>query len=276
MSKHDGSSASSRKRVTALSLRKMKENGEKIATLTCYDAAFARLMEDSTIDVVLVGDSLGNVMLGFDSTIPVTMDHMVHHTAAVARRIKHAFLVADMPFMSYNMSPEQALTNAARLLQEAGAHAVKLEGGEEIIPQIEALVHAGIPVMGHLGLTPQKIHSLGGFRVQGRGEQGDKLFAAAKRLEAAGICSLVLELVPKDLTRRVSEALQIPTIGIGAGPYADGQVLVLHDLLGFDEGFRPKFLKTYANLHETVTGAIRDYVHDVKSANYPTDEHSFD
>lgn len=276
MSKHDGSQATGRKRTTALTLRKMKENGEKIVTLTCYDAAFGRILEDCPVDVVLVGDSLGNVMLGFDSTIPVTIDHMVHHTAAVSRRIKHAFLVADMPFMSYNISPEQALANAARLLQEGGAHAVKLEGGEEIIPQIEALVNAGIPVMGHLGLTPQKIHSLGGFRVQGRGEQGEKLFTAAKRLEAAGICSLVLELVPQELTRRVSESLRIPTIGIGAGPHADGQVLVLHDLLGFDSGFSPKFLKTYANLRETVMDAVKNYAQDVKSASYPGPEHSFD
>lgn len=276
MSKHEGSQALERKRVTALTLRNMKDKGEKISVLTCYDAAFARILNTTALDVVLVGDSLGNVLLGFDSTIPVRMEHMIHHTAAVSRVLNHAFLVADMPFMSYNVSVQQALDNAARLIQEGGAQAVKLEGGAEILPQVEAIVQAGIPVVGHLGLTPQKIHSLGGFRVQGRGEQGEALLTAAKQLESAGICALVLELIPQALTERVTKALKVPTIGIGAGPKADGQVLVLHDLLGFDDGFKPKFLKTYANLRETVSDAVDRYVDDVKSTSYPSQEHSFD
>jgi 3-methyl-2-oxobutanoate hydroxymethyltransferase len=276
MTKYGADSTEPRKKVTALKLRDMKEKGEKIAALTCYDAAFAQLLEQSPVDITLVGDSMGNVVLGYDSTIPVTMDHMIHHTAAVSRRTRRSFLVADMPFASYNISVEQAVTNAARLVQEGGAQGVKLEGGIEILPQVEAIVNAGIPVIGHLGLTPQKIHALGGFRVQGRGDAGEQLFAAAKRLEGVGICALVLELVPQTLTQRLTDALKIPTIGIGAGPHADGQVLVLHDMLGFDSGFQPKFLKQYADLNKSITEALAGYCRDVKASEFPSAEHSFD
>ncbi len=243
--------------------------------VTCYDAAFASLIEKTAIDMVLVGDSLGNVILGLKDTIPVTMEHMVHHTAAVARVLRRPMLVADMPFLSYNISIEQALRNAGRLIQEGGAQAVKLEGGAAIVPQVKALVAAGIPVVGHLGLTPQSIHTLGGYKVQGRGAQGDELLADAQLLAAAGVCALVLELVPQPLALAVTKALSVPTIGIGAGPETDGQVLVLHDLLGFNGEFTPKFLKKYANLGELVVQAVSRYDADVKEGHFPGPEHSF-
>ncbi len=256
-------------------LQKRKHDGQKISMITCYDAAFAALIEQSTIDMVLVGDSLGNVILGLKDTIPVTMEHMLHHTAAVSRGLKRAMLVADMPFLSYNISVEQALRNAGRLVQKGGAHAVKLEGGAAILPQVKAIVAAGIPVVGHLGLTPQSIHTLGGYRVQGRGEQGKELLEAAKGLAEAGACALVLELVPQPLAAEVTRELSIPTIGIGAGPDTDGQVLVLHDLLGFNSEFTPKFLKRYANLGESVLKAVKQYDSEVKSGQFPGPEHSF-
>ena len=253
----------------------MKRHGEKISMVTCYDAAFARLVEKAGVDAVLVGDSLGNVVLGFDNTISVTMAAMTHHCAAVARALKAPFLIADMPFGSYR-DTKLALENAVRLLQEGGAQAVKLEGGAEIVPQTRALVSAGIPVVGHLGLTPQKVHSLSGYRVQGRGMlASERLMKDALELEGAGASMLVLELVPQNLAERVSKALSIPTIGIGAGPNTDGQVLVLHDLLGFDESFCPKFLKRYASIGESVAAAISEYHQDVKAKKFPTDKHSF-
>lgn len=256
-------------------LQKRKLDGQKISMITCYDAAFAALIEQTSIDTVLVGDSLGNVILGLKDTLPVTMEHMVHHTAAVSRALRRPMLVADLPFLSYNLSTEQALRNAGRLVQEGGAHAVKLEGGLAVLPQVKAIVAAGIPVIGHLGLTPQSIHSLGGYRVQGRGEQGKELLEAAKKLAEAGASALVLELVPQALAAEVTRALSIPTIGIGAGPDTDGQVLVLHDLLGFHSEFTPKFLKKYANLGEIVVKAVGQYDSEVKSGHFPGPEHSF-
>lgn len=278
MSKHQPETSQSKhraKRITARELSVMKQQGEKISVVTCYDAAFAKLVSESPIDVVLVGDSMGNVVLGYKDTISVTMEHMVHHTAAVSRGLNGPLLVADMPFMSYNESVSQAVRNAARLMQEGGAQAVKLEGGFEVLPQVKALTAAGIPVMGHLGLTPQKIHSLGGFKVQGRGAEGEALKEAAVALQEAGVFSLVLELVPKQLSQQVTKALSVPTIGIGAGVDCDGQVLVLHDLLGFDSGFTPKFLKRYAQLDEVICDALRNYSEEVKAGHYPGDEHSF-
>lgn len=266
-----------RKKVTAASLMQMKQDGVKITAVTCYDSAFARIIETSAIDFVLVGDSLGNVVLGFDSTIPVTMDHMVHHTAAVSRSLSSPFLVADMPFMSYQCSTSQALENAARLIREGRAEAVKLEGGQEIVDAVRAITQSGIPVVGHLGLTPQKIHAIGGFKVQGRDEDAaDRLIADALALEKAGICALVLELVPQDLAEKLSKMLKIPSIGIGAGVHTDGQVLVLHDLLGIDSGFKPKFLKTYCDMNEIVHNALEQYTKDVRSEAFPAPEHSFD
>ncbi|WP_234996190.1 3-methyl-2-oxobutanoate hydroxymethyltransferase [Pseudobacteriovorax antillogorgiicola] len=270
MSKH-----SQIKKKSAASLRKMKDQSEKITMITCYDGAFASLMNQTDIDAVLVGDSMGNVVLGFDDTIPVTMDMMVHHTAAVSRILQGPLLIADMPFMSYNISVEQALENASRLVQEGGAQAVKLEGGEEILPQVKAITNAGIPVVGHLGLTPQKIHALGGYRVQGRGDEGVRLSEDAKLLEEAGCFALVLELVPDELAKSVTASLQIPTIGIGAGAGTSGQVLVLHDLLGFNDDFKPKFLKTYANLGQIIRNALQEYVSDVKGGSFPAEEHTF-
>lgn len=265
------------KKVNALTLGRMKAQGKKITAVTCYDAAFARIIEASSVDMVLVGDSLGNVILGYDSTIPVTMDHMLHHTAAVSRGLSRPFLVADMPFLSYQVSREQAIKNAGRLIQEGGAEAVKLEGGEEILETVEHLTAAGIPVVAHLGLTPQKIHALGGYRVQGKGDRAaQQLLTAACQLEKAGAMALVLEMVPQSLAKKVTESLEIPTIGIGAGVNTDGQILVLHDLLGLDGGFKPKFLKTYCDLGEIVQDAIKAYCLDVQQAKFPSQEHSFD
>lgn len=271
MSKHQAQTT-----MTVSQILAAKGEGRRLATITCYDSAFARLIDQTDIDLVLVGDSLGNVMLGYPNTIPVTMDDMVHHTAAVSRVLHRPFICADMPFMSYHLHPEQALTNAARLVQKGGAHGVKVEGGRAIVPQVRALINAGIPVMGHLGLTPQSVHALSGFKVQGRGaEQAKALLDDALALQDAGIFALVLELVPMSLAERLTNTLKIPTIGIGAGPHCDGQIIVLHDILGFDEGFQPKFLRKYANLSQTVKEAVSRYSADVKAGAFPTVEQAF-
>jgi 3-methyl-2-oxobutanoate hydroxymethyltransferase len=261
--------------VTVKTLQKRKQGQEKISMVTCYDAAFGALIDRTGIDMILVGDSAGNVVLGFKDTIPVTMDHMVHHTACVGRVVKRAMLVADMPFLSYNLSVEQALRNAGRLVQEGGAAAVKVEGGAAILPQVKAIVQAGIPVVGHLGLTPQSVHQLGGYRVQGKGDQAKIIIEDAKKLAEAGACAVVLELVPAALAEEITKQIPIPTIGIGAGAGCDGQVLVLHDLLGFNSDFSPKFLKKYANLGEVISQALNQYDKDVKGSQFPGPEHSF-
>ncbi len=263
------------KSVTTTAILKKHHDGEKISMITCYDSAFGKLIDVSPIDMILVGDSLGNVILGHDSTIPVTIDDMVHHSAAVTRIVKRAFVAADMPFMTY-ATVEQALKNATFLIQKGGAAAVKLEGGESICPQVHALVSAGIPVIGHLGLTPQSVHALGGYRVQGKTKEARKrLLADAKALELAGVFCIVLELVPADLAKEITESLQIPTIGIGAGVHCSGQVLVLHDMLGFNSEFSPKFLKKFANLGAVVAEALVAYDSEVKTSKYPSTEHSF-
>lgn len=261
--------------VTVKTLLKRKLDKQKISMVTCYDAAFGAIIERSGIDMVLVGDSMGNVVLGYKDTIPVTMDDMVHHTKAVSRVVKRAMLVADLPFMSYNISLEQALTNATRLIQEGGAHAVKVEGGTAIIPQVKAMVQAGIPVVGHLGLTPQSIHTLGGYKVQGRGEEAQKLLREAKELTDAGVCAVVLELIPQGLAKEVTDAIKVPTIGIGAGSDTDGQVLVLQDMLGFPSEFSPKFLKKYATLGDIISAALAQYDQEVKNVSFPGAEHTF-
>ncbi len=271
MSKHNDLSA----RVTVKTLLKRKQDAQKLSMLTCYDAAFAGIIEKSSIDLVLVGDSMGNVVLGMKDTIPVTMEHMIHHTAAVARVLSRPMLIADMPFMSYNISLEQALSNAGRLMQEGGAHAVKVEGGTAILPQVRAMVQAGIPVVAHLGLTPQSIHTLGGYKVQGRGEEAATMLREAKELADAGVCALVLELVPQGLAKAITAAIKVPTIGIGAGPDTDGQVLVLHDMLGFPSEFSPKFLKRYATLGESIAAAVAQYDSEVKTGVFPAPEHTF-
>lgn len=261
--------------VTVASLIAKKTNGERISMVTCYDSAFGRIVELSPIDMVLVGDSLGNVLLGYDSTIPVTIEDMVHHTAAVTRVVTRPFVAADMPFMTY-ATRDDALKNAARLVQEGGAQAVKLEGGASICTQIDALVSNGIPVIGHLGLTPQSVHALSGYKVQAREKEAQKkLLADAKALQDAGVFCIVLEMIPESLGGKVSKSLEIPTIGIGAGGGCDGQVLVMHDLLGFDASFKPKFLKKYADLNKIIGEALASYDKDVKSGKFPSAEHSF-
>ncbi len=266
------------RRKTVRDLLEMKRRGEKIVALTAYDYLFARLVDEGGVDVVLVGDSLGNVVCGYDSTIPVTLDAMIHHGAAVRRGVERALLVVDMPFLSYRISIEETLRNAGRIMRETGAEAVKLEGGDEDVARhIRALVDAGIPVMGHLGLTPQSVHALGGFRVQGRdAETAARLEAEARRLEEAGCFSVVLELVPSALAAQISRAIEIPTIGIGAGPDVDGQVLVLPDMLGLNEGFQPRFLRRFAELAEAARSGVKDYVAAVRGGEYPGPEHGFE
>lgn len=261
--------------MTLSRIQGKKDNGERLTMLTCYDAAFARLLDETGIDMVLVGDSLGNVMLGFENTISVTMEHMLHHSAAVSRVLTRPFVVMDMPFFSYNVGVEQAMANGARALQEGGAQAIKMEGGHHILPQVRALVKAGIPVMGHIGLTPQSVHSLSGYKLQGRGSRGAKIIEEAKALEEAGAFAIVLELIPQTLARELSESLRIPTIGIGAGSHCSGQVLVLHDMLGFDAAFRPKFLKQYAQVGTETINAVKAYVKDVQEGVFPGAENSF-
>ena len=266
-----------RDKVTVRTLRRMKERNEKITMLTAYDLPMARAVDDAGIDVVLVGDSLGMVVLGYPTTLPVTMDEMVHHARAVARGVSRALLVVDLPFMSYQVSREDALRSAGRLMKEAGAEAVKLEGGREVLGSVEALVAAGIPVMGHLGLTPQAFHQMGGYRVQARSpEEADRLLKDAAALERAGIFSLVLEGIPAGVARRVTQALSVPTIGIGAGPCCDGQVLVTHDMLGLQTDLSPKFVKRYAQARQLFVDAMRQFRDEVRSGAFPGPEHSYD
>lgn len=255
----------------------MKGKGEKIVVLTAYDFLFARYVEEAEVDILLIGDSLGQLVLGYSSTIPVTLEEMIHHGKAVKRGAPDTFTVLDMPFMSYQVSPEDALRNAGRVLKETGVESVKLEGGRAATCRaVEALVQAGIPVMGHIGLTPQSVHALGGYRVQGREEAAaESLKAQANALEDAGCYSIVLELMPAALAQEISQALTIPTIGIGAGPGCDGQVLVLYDALGLNEGFRPKFLKTFGKLGGETRKALGAYVKEVREGSYPGPEHSF-
>lgn len=255
----------------------MKEEGERIVALTAYDVPFARLLEEGGVDLILVGDSLGQVVLGYDSTLPVTLDEMIHHARAVRRGAPGTFVVMDLPFLTYQVHPEEALRNAGRAMQEAGVQAVKLEGGSPAVcATVARLVEAGIPVMGHLGLTPQSVHALGGYRVQGREEAAAaRLRAEARALEEAGAFAVVLELIPAPLARAVTEELTVPTIGIGAGAGCDGQVLVLYDALGLNPGFRPRFLKRFAELHDAALEGIRAYAREVREGRYPDDDHSF-
>ena len=254
----------------------MKERGQKIVALTSYDATFAKLLDTAGIDVILVGDSLGMVIQGEETTLQVTLDDIIYHTRAVSRGIQRAHLVADMPFMSYQISPEQALESAGRLIKEGRAEAVKLEGGVERAEAIQKIVSAGIPVMGHIGLTPQSVHKFGGYRVQGKTEdQAKYLKESAKAIEEAGAYALVLESIPWPLAKEITESLSIPTIGIGAGKYTDGQILVIYDLLGMDKDFNPRFLKKYADLFTVITRAVGDYINEVKEGLFPDEEHSF-
>jgi 3-methyl-2-oxobutanoate hydroxymethyltransferase len=253
------------KSVRVPDLRVMKDRGEKIAVWTAYDFTMARLLDRSGIDVILVGDSLGMVMLGYDTTLPVTLEMIIHHTCAVSRGAKRALIVADMPFLTYQLSMEDAVRNAGRLIQEGGAAAVKIEGGRQIAETAKRLVDIGVPVMGHLGLTPQSVHQLGGFRPQGRdAEAADRLVKDAETLEKAGVFSIVLESIPSDLAGRVTSTVKIPTIGIGAGSQCDGQVLVSYDALGLSDN-PPPFVKQYAHLSEDIVSAVRAYIEDVRA-----------
>ncbi|HZB79582.1 MAG TPA: 3-methyl-2-oxobutanoate hydroxymethyltransferase [Actinomycetota bacterium] len=244
--------------------------------LTAYDALSARLLDEAGIPLLLVGDSLGMVVLGYDSTLPVTMDDMVHHTAAVVRGRRDAMVIGDMPFMSYQASDDEAIHNAGRLMQEAGAHAVKLEGGARIVDIVARLTDMGVPVMGHLGLTPQSVNQFGGYRVQGRSdEQAHRIVQDAKDLEAAGAFSVVLEAVPSDVGKEVTDSLHIPTIGIGAGPHTDGQVLVFHDFLGITPGRLPRFVKRFGNVGEQIKAAAEAFAAEVASGAYPAPEHTY-
>jgi 3-methyl-2-oxobutanoate hydroxymethyltransferase len=264
------------RRVTIQSLRQMKEKGERIAMLTAYDATFARLLDEAGADVLLVGDSLGMVIQGHDTTLPVTLDEIAYHCRAVARGARRAHVVGDMPFMSYQASIEQAMVNAGKLMKEGGCHSVKLEGGAVHADLVRRLVSAGIPVMGHIGLTPQSYHQLGGFKVQGRDAGGrERLLADALALEEAGCYAVVLEAIPADIARDITAALSIPTIGIGAGTGCDGQVLVSYDALGMDETFKPRFVRRYATLGQTIKDAIAHYVADVRTGAFPSDAESF-
>ncbi len=264
------------KRKTILDLQRMKAEGEKITVLTAYDYPFARLMDQAGIDMILVGDSVGCVVSGYDNTLPVTMEDMVYHTRAVVRGAQQAFIVADLPFLSYQIDLADARRNAGRLMQEGGAHAVKLEGGRNVAATLEAIVAMDIPVIGHIGLTPQSIHRMGGYRVQGkRDEQARKLLEDARAVEAAGAFAMVLEGIPAALAAEITAAVSIPTIGIGAGPQCDGQVLVIHDILGLCDKFSPKFVKRYAELGERVRDGVSDYIREVREGVFPGPEHSF-
>lgn len=264
-----------RKKITTHTLRLKKERGEPIAMLTAYDYPTALALDTAGVDAILVGDSLGMVVLGYETTLPVTMEDMLHHTKAVARGAHTAHLVGDLPFMSYQVSVGEAVRNAGRMLQEGGMDAVKLEGGRHVAGTIEAIVAAGIPVMGHIGLTPQSVHQLGGFKTQGRSaEAAHHLVVDAQLLEEAGCYALVLEAMPDRLAELISQRLSIPTIGIGAGSGCDGQVLVTHDLLGLFDRFTPKFVKQYANLHAEMGKAFAAYIQDVKTQHFPAPEHA--
>jgi 3-methyl-2-oxobutanoate hydroxymethyltransferase len=262
------------RRITIRDLQAAKERGERWAMLTSYDMLTAALFDEAGVPALLVGDSAGNNVLGYDTTIPVTVDDLIPLVRAVARSTKRSLVVADMPFGSYQASPAQALETAVRFLRE-GAQAVKLEGGRRVLPQVEMLVESGIPVMGHLGLTPQSVNALGGYRVQGRGDSGDLLLKDALALERAGAFALVLEVVPSELAERITAELTIPTIGIGAGPACDAQVLVWTDMAGLTPGPGPKFLKKYADLRGILTSAVTDYVEDVREGRFPSAEHGY-
>ncbi|HEV7364240.1 MAG TPA: 3-methyl-2-oxobutanoate hydroxymethyltransferase [Gemmatimonadales bacterium] len=263
--------------LTVGDLVAMKTAKRRIVMLTCYDAVFARLLEQAGVDVLLVGDSLNQVIAGHETTLSTTLDQMIYHAGAVRRASRRALVFVDLPFLTYQVTIPEAIRNAGRVLQESGAHGVKLEGGSHMAETVAALVERGIPVIGHLGLTPQSVHALGGYRVQGRDAgAADRLINDAKALEAAGACSIVLELIPAALSARISQALTIPTIGIGAGPQCDGQVLVLHDMLGLNEQFAPKFLKHFAKLGDAVREAVRVYADEVRGGKYPGKEHSFE
>jgi len=264
------------KKITTHTLHKMKESGEKISMITAYDYSFAGIMDHAGIDVILVGDSASNVMAGHETTVPITLDQMIYHAQSVVRAVNRCLVVVDMPFGTYQSNSEIAIASAIRIMKESGAHSVKMEGGEEIAESIRKIVQAGIPVMGHLGLTPQSIYKFGTYQLRAKEEsEANKLRQDAILLQEAGCFAIVLEKIPASLAKEVSKSLSIPTIGIGAGPDCDGQVLVMHDMLGINTEFKPRFLRTYLNLHEQITGAVKQYISDVKSGDFPNENESY-
>jgi 3-methyl-2-oxobutanoate hydroxymethyltransferase len=264
------------KRVTTNTLQKMKVAGEKISMLTAYDFSFAKIIDSAGIDIILVGDSASNVMAGHETTLPITLEHMIYHASSVIRGINRCLVVVDLPFGSYQSNPDIALASAIRIMKETGGHSVKMEGGEEIVDSIKRVGAAGIPVMGHLGLTPQSIYKFGTYAVRAKDEdEADKLKRDAKILEEAGCFAIVLEKIPAQLAKEVSESLSIPTIGIGAGMYCDGQVLVMHDMLGINTEFKPRFLRQYLNIAEQASEAVKKYINDVKSKSFPNESEQY-
>jgi len=264
------------KRVTIRTISEMKQRGEKIAALTAYDYLIAQLLDRTGIDIILVGDSLSNVFQGNETTLPVTLDEMIYHTKAVVRGVKRAMVIVDMPFMSYQVNPEEAFRNAGRVMKETGAGGVKLEGGERVAEAVRKMTEAGIPVMGHLGLTPQSIHQFGGYKPRGvSAEEAKRILKDAKILEEAGAFSIVLEKIPAALAKKVTKSVKVPTIGIGAGIWCDGQILVTYDMLGLFEEFRPRFVRRYIELAQTLRDVFNHYVDDVKSGKFPSKEESY-
>jgi 3-methyl-2-oxobutanoate hydroxymethyltransferase len=264
------------KRITTNVLQKMKSNGEKISMITAYDFSFAKIFDSAEIDVILVGDSASNVMAGNETTLPITLDQMIYHASSVIKGVKRCLVVVDLPFGSYQSNSIEALASAVRIMKETGAHAVKLEGGEEVLESINRIVAAGVPVMGHLGLTPQSIYKFGTYNVRAKEEEeANKLRRDAQLLQEAGCFAIVLEKIPASLAKEVSQSLNIPTIGIGAGKFCDGQVLVMHDMLGINTEFRPRFLRQYLNMSDQVTKAVGQYIKDVKSNDFPNDKEQY-
>ena len=264
------------RKVTTNTLQKMKATGEKISMLTAYDFSFAKIIDGAGVDVILVGDSASNVMAGHETTLPITLDQMIYHACSVLRGVTRCLVVVDLPFGSYQSNSQIALASAIRIMKETGAHAIKLEGGEEVLDSIKSIVSAGMPVMGHLGLTPQSIYKFGTYNVRAKEEaEANKLRRDALLLQEAGCFAIVLEKIPATLAKEVSESLTIPTIGIGAGKYCDGQVLVMHDMLGINTEFKPRFLRQYLNLHEQITGAVQHYISDVKHKDFPNDNEQY-
>ncbi len=259
-------------KITTQTVVEMKRSGEKISMITAYDYTMAGIVDQAGIEVILVGDSASNVMAGFETTVPMTLDHMIYHTSCVVRGVKRALVIADLPFMSYQVTAKEALTSAGRMMKEAGAHGVKLEGGSAVVNTVKRIVDAGIPVMGHLGLTPQSIYKFGTYKVRAKEEkEAEKLLEDAQKLEEAGVFSLVLEKIPASLAKKVTQSVSVPTIGIGAGPDCDGQVLVLHDMLGLNKDFSPRFLRRYADLNKIAGEAVAEYIDDVKSGDFPNE-----
>lgn len=263
-------------KITTQTVVDMKSKGEKISMLTAYDFTMAQIIDKAGIEIILVGDSASNVMAGYETTVPMTLEHMLYHTSCVVRGVERALVIADMPFMSYQVTAKEALKSAGRMMKEAGAHAIKLEGGQAIVDTVKRIVDAGIPVMGHLGLTPQSIYKFGTYKVRATDEaEADDLIRDAKLLEKAGCFSLVLEKIPAKLAEQVSNEISIPTIGIGAGPGCDGQVLVIHDMLGLNKEFNPRFLRRYADLHSVMTNAVQEYIKDIKNKNFPNKDEQY-